>query len=215
MLAEPDVALTDFTLCLLGIFFAYRLNAKGGRAAGCGDAIGFFLALAAASFLGGLVHGFFAVDGTTGNTLLWTLTMLVMGVVSLFSWRLAGVVLRIKNGLYKHAGSLLFAVYAGTIVFVRKDFVVALIALGITSVLLLAGFVFKLLRERRGAWLYGIAAIVLNALASVLQQLGVGLHPVYFNHNALYHVIGAIALVLFYRQFLYLLEQKQETLVTP
>ena len=31
-----------------------------------------------------------------------------------------------------------------------------------------------------------------------LQQLRVGIHPVYFNHNALYHAIQGIALVMIY-----------------
>lgn len=31
-------------------------------------------------------------------------------------------------------------------------------------------------------------------IAAALQQLGAGLHPEYFNHNALYHAIQALAL---------------------
>jgi len=34
--------------------------------------------------------------------------------------------------------------------------------------------------------------------ASALQQLHVGLHPRYFNHNALYHLIQGIALALLF-----------------
>jgi len=35
-------------------------------------------------------------------------------------------------------------------------------------------------------------------LASYLQQRGVGLHPIYFNHNALYHALQAVALLLIF-----------------
>src|SRR5207245_2244030 len=50
------------------------------------------------------------------------------------------------------------------------------------------------------AWALGArllsSRLVLSA--ALLQQLGVGIHPVYFNHNALYHVFQAIALFLFF-----------------
>lgn len=40
--------------------------------------------------------------------------------------------------------------------------------------------------------------LALTAIAAALQQLGVGLHPEYFNHNAFYHAIQAFALWLLY-----------------
>jgi len=41
-------------------------------------------------------------------------------------------------------------------------------------------------------------AIVLMLAAAVLQQLHVGLHPVWFNHNALYHLLEGIALAVLF-----------------
>jgi hypothetical protein len=35
----------------------------------------------------------------------------------------------------------------------------------------------------------------------VLQQAGVAVHPVYFDHNAVYHLVQAVALVLLYLGF--------------
>src|SRR5438552_19210437 len=35
----------------------------------------------------------------------------------------------------------------------------------------------------------------------LLQQANVSIHPVYFDHNAVYHVLQGIALVLLYRGF--------------
>jgi hypothetical protein len=35
----------------------------------------------------------------------------------------------------------------------------------------------------------------------VLQQAGVSIHPVYFDHNAVYHVVQAVAVVLLYLGF--------------
>jgi hypothetical protein len=35
-------------------------------------------------------------------------------------------------------------------------------------------------------------------VAAGIQQGGIGLHPVYFNHNALYHLVQGIALALIF-----------------
>jgi hypothetical protein len=49
----------------------------------------------------------------------------------------------------------------------------------------------------RNAMLAG-GAIVLMLAAAVLQQLHVGLHPRWFNHNALYHLLEGIALAVLF-----------------
>jgi hypothetical protein len=36
-------------------------------------------------------------------------------------------------------------------------------------------------------------------LGAAGQQAGVALHPVHFDHNAVYHVVQAVALYLLYR----------------
>jgi hypothetical protein len=38
----------------------------------------------------------------------------------------------------------------------------------------------------------------MSAAAAMLQQAKVAVHPVYFDHNAVYHVVQAIALVFLY-----------------
>jgi predicted Co/Zn/Cd cation transporter (cation efflux family) len=44
----------------------------------------------------------------------------------------------------------------------------------------------------------GIWGLVLSFIAAAIQQIGIGLHPLYFNHNALYHLIQAIGLFLLF-----------------
>jgi hypothetical protein len=39
-------------------------------------------------------------------------------------------------------------------------------------------------------------AVGISLFTALVQQLRVALHPVYFNHNALYHVLQAAALFL-------------------
>jgi len=45
----------------------------------------------------------------------------------------------------------------------------------------------------------GLIAMGITLVAGVLQYLRVGLHPVYFNHNALYHLCQAVGLFFLYR----------------
>jgi hypothetical protein len=35
-------------------------------------------------------------------------------------------------------------------------------------------------------------------VAALVQRVGLAPHPVYFNHNALYHLLQGVALLLFY-----------------
>jgi hypothetical protein len=45
------------------------------------------------------------------------------------------------------------------------------------------------------------SGLLLSAIAALLQQAHVALHPVYFDHNAVYHVVQAAALVILYFGF--------------
>jgi hypothetical protein len=61
-------------------------------------------------------------------------------------------------------------------------------------------FAFALLygRGRRSAMLAGVIGMVLTLVAAYVQQRRIAVHPVYFNHNALYHLVQAIALALLF-----------------
>ena len=53
-------------------------------------------------------------------------------------------------------------------------------------------------------------AVGISLFAALIQQLRVALHPVYFNHNALYHVLQAIALDLVFLASRRLVEGEKE-----
>ena len=63
---------------------------------------------------------------------------------------------------------------------------------------LLAALVARFLQRRETPVLVGAAGLGLTFVAAGLQQAGIGLDPRYFNHNALYHVIGGVALAMLY-----------------
>jgi uncharacterized protein DUF6962 len=52
-----------------------------------------------------------------------------------------------------------------------------------------------------GGWTLIALGLTLSAVAALLQQLEIALHPVYFDHNAVYHLVQAAALVLLYLGF--------------
>ena len=53
-------------------------------------------------------------------------------------------------------------------------------------------------RLGEGAALVGATGIVLTFVASSMQAAGLAIHPVYFDHNALYHVIQGVGLYLIF-----------------
>src|SRR5882762_7232997 len=80
----------------------------------------------------------------------------------------------------------LLAVYLLFLLFVSDHFWVSIV-FSIPPLLMLLGiFVWKALQGRSTAARFGTVAILVMFAASALQQLHIGLHPTYFNHNALY-----------------------------
>ncbi|HWR88215.1 MAG TPA: hypothetical protein VN277_07340, partial [Acidiferrobacterales bacterium] len=93
---------------------------------------------------------------------------------------------------------LLLALYVAVVVAGYRPFGLAVAAYAPATLFLLAAFVVRLRQEHARHWRLGIGGLVLTAVAAAIQQLGIGLHPVHFNHNALYHVIQALALWMLY-----------------
>lgn len=181
---EADVTLTDFGLAALCFVFAGML--VGGVAVAPLFA-GLYAALGLAAFLGALSHGWFW-DRTRGiGRANWLVTMLVIGAANLFLWLISARIF----GWPEPWGALIaygqFALYVALALFVTRSF---LLSSGFSlppTLALFAGFLWT------GNWL-GAAGLGV-ALAGAVQQAakipGLGL-----THNALYHVIQAVAFVL-------------------
>jgi hypothetical protein len=54
------------------------------------------------------------------------------------------------------------------------------------------------IRSRDACWTLIAIGLIMSAGAAMLQQAKVAVHPVYFDHNAVYHVVQGIALVFLY-----------------
>ena len=200
-MSEPDVALTDYALTLLAGFFAVLVLRRGDAASALrGWFALFFAAAAGASLFGGSVHGFFPNENSQGHALLWPATLLSLGVATWSGWAVgAHLVLAPRAArLLIVAAALQLLGYSAVVLSGQQEFVVAVInylpaALFMLGAVLWAQYRDPELRLSPAAW-----GLVLTFVAAGVQRLGLGLHPQYFNHNALYHLVQALGLALIF-----------------
>ena len=196
-MTEPAVTLTDYALAIECTVFVIALTRLGARDKElCFWFVVFFASIGAASVLGGTVHGFFLAASSPGRRILWPATILAVLVTSFAAWNI-GAVLQLeerKAVLVRRLALAQLILFALVVLFVTSKFYVGIIAYLPSTLFLL----FALLTTYRGrpdrAIRWGVTGLVLTLVAAAVQQLHVGIHPVYFNHNALYHVIQGAAL---------------------
>src|SRR5436309_2203340 len=82
--------------------------------------------------------------------------------------------------------------------FITQDFRAAVVFYLPATVFLLVVLSVAYARARERRILVAIAGLGLMFIAAGVQQARIALHPTYFNHNALYHLIQAVALWLFF-----------------
>ena len=200
-MTEPDVTLTDYGLAIECALFAYLVYVKGGQHNRCRTwFVIFFGATGVASLLGGTVHGFFLDANTTGSAILWPASLIAIGGAAMAAWAIAATILcarPVANWIAIAAGGE-FVVYSFVILFVTDNFVFAIINYLPPAVALLFGLIVLWWRTRKPQPAIGAVGMGLTFVASWVQQQGFALHPIYFNHNALYHLIGAVALFLIF-----------------
>ena len=198
---EPAVTLTDYALTVLcgTLVVRLRLGPRLGRAHGWLQL--FFAAAGLAPLLGGTVHGFFPDPATAGYRSLWPATLMAIGVAALAACGLAASLVLAPRPA-RVLSSVAFAAWLGFAAAVLggwHDFRIA-VAFYLPAVV---GLLIAVLRAQRGGARPGLrqaaAGLALTLVAAALQQAGVGLHPTWFDHNAVYHVLQAVALLLFYR----------------
>ncbi len=197
---EPDVTLTDFGLAAECAVCAAFLGFTPTRSKGLRTAsLGFFVFQGLAAAAGGTVHGYCPDVQLPGCQFLWQLTLLSIGLTAFFGWMLAAGLLATGN-----AGRWLalaavpqIALYAMLVIVVTQQFWIAFTIYLPTALLLLAAFC-------REWWIghrflaVGAIGLALSFLSSFVQFMRIGIHPDYFNHNALAHVVQAVALVLIF-----------------
>lgn len=193
---EPATLLTDCLLAGLAGGLAWRLSRRTSTANLAARWWSRALGLSALSALvGGGYHGFAPGFPNRVAEAWWIATLLLIGLLN------AAMAMSLMHELLPRGrqrpwtGVIVFQLAAfGIAATARPEFVVAVLNYGLT-LLAWAAAALILRRAWRGRML---AAIALSAVAALVQQMRWAPGP-RFNHNDLYHVIQACALVGFYQ----------------
>jgi len=194
--AEPATLLTDCLLAALAGTLATRLHFRTSADALAARWWTRVLALtAAAGVLGGTSHGFGPMLPSAVADGLWLATLLTLNLTSaaLGAALVRAVVPPASARLWLVVVALKLAGFAAYVVF-RPEFVVAILDYGLA---LLAWLLATMLTRKAWRGWMG-AAVGFSVVAAVIQQAQLGF-TAWFNHNDLYHVVQAAALVCFYR----------------
>jgi hypothetical protein len=198
-LTEPDVALTDYALALECAVFC-ALVARSSHPPLRKWWMIFFASIGAGALFGGTVHGFFLDKSTTGWAILWHAAILSIGVTATATWAIGGYLQMGErmSAAVRRAAVWLLVVYTIIVLTVSSSFFVAILMYLPATVFMLVAMVDAYRRSPTRPEAYGIAGLALTFVAAAVQQFRIALHPQYFNHNALYHVVQGIALFLIF-----------------
>ena len=199
---DPDVVFTDLGLAALGGYLGWRLRRERRRG------VIVMVGLASAALWGAVFHAFFpAKTATEAGFLVWLLVAFSIAVVAESLLDMALTMLFARFGpsarpVIRRAIVVGYCVlFAVVILFVDESFT-SVARLYVPTVLLML-FVAQYQASRSGdaTWMLISGGLALSLLAALLQQAHVAIDPVYFDHNALYHVVQAAALVVLYFGF--------------
>jgi|SRR5262249_40614652 len=201
MIAEPDVALTDYALVVETFLFSawiYRVSPSNLLRLWF---VLLFASIGLAAFVGGIVHGFLTNPQSHLSTISWLITMIILGITALSEYGLAArILLTPRSGnLVISAAILIFALYVAIVVGWNASFRIAVIDYLTGLIFLALALSLLYARNHSRAALVGLMGLFLTVTASLVQQAHISIHPHYFNHNALYHLLEGVALFLIYR----------------
>ena len=201
---DPDVVFTDLGLAVLGAYLAWRLwNApdRGTLRAGGGMLLG---GLASAALWGAIFHAFFpAGTATRAGFIVWmpvALSVMTVGA-TLLDLGLRGVLPRLAPPKRRAIVATYAVSFAAVVLLVDESFstIVRFYGPAVVFFLIVAGR--EAMRTRAVGWTQVTAGLTASVAAAVMQQMRVAIHPVYFDHNAVYHVVQGGAVILLYLGF--------------
>jgi len=201
MIAEPDVALTDYALFVESVLFCFWIYARNRSHPLTRWFLLLFGSIALASAFGGTVHGFLTNPQSPVSRAFWYATMILLGLTALSEFGIAArMSFAARAAKFVVVAALaIFGLYVATVLFWNAEFRLAILDYLVGLVFLSVAFVYAYAHTREASIALGVLGLVLTVVASVLQQARVSPHPRYFNHNALYHLLQAIALFFIYR----------------
>jgi hypothetical protein len=210
-MTELDVTLTDYFLAVECALFAYLIC----RQKNCERLFRFwfslfFGSLSFASLTGGTVHGFFLNEASLGYRILWPLTLIFIGITAFTAWMIGSILFFSKAAkeVLVLAG-LTLILYCVIILAVNQTFTVAIVYYLPSAVFLFIALLGLYRRVQTKEVFMGLFGLGLTFFAVVIQQSKIGLHPLYFNYNALYHLIQAVGLFMIFYCAQWLIASKQ------
>jgi hypothetical protein len=212
---EPDVAFTDLGLAILGGYFGWRLS-RSLPEGGAGDrlrkaGIVIMVGLASAALFGAIFHAFFpAKTASPPGRIAWVPVVLsIVTVAAALLWLALSLLLpRLSPALTRGLLLVYCATFVTITMLVDDSFAGIVRFYGPVLILMLVAAVIQAARTRSRGWTLIAGGFAISIVAALLQQAGVSIHPRYFNHNALYHVVQGIALVLLYYGFVTAAERR-------
>jgi hypothetical protein len=200
-MTEPDVVVTDYLLtaeCMLLACLLLRQSSNGGEVRT--PFIVFFVATGVASLLGGTVHGFFLAEDSRAGVLLWRAALITLGLAAWSGWVIGGRLI-VAPGTARVI-ALVAAVesmaYAVVILAVNDSFWIAIANYLPAALFLTLALTIMYRATRRQAMAIGVVGLVATFVAAAIQHYRIAVHPVYFNHNTLYHVVQGAALIMIF-----------------
>ena len=195
-MSEAVTALTNLLLALEALVLGLFLLRRGLRFGPVRPLWGlFFLAIALAAALGGLVHGFSGALGPGRAATFWSATLLAVAVAGLLAWAIATL-----QALTGRRRQIAFAVaagafvgVAGVVILLRPEFAVVVAYVVPALAVLVLVHMRHWLRVGDPASLWALVGLAIAALGTAVQGMGLGLSARYFDHNATFHAILALA----------------------
>jgi hypothetical protein len=200
---DPDVVFTDLGLALLAGYLASRLwteHRTGYPRAGAVLLGG----LASAAFFGAVFHAFFPDDtATKAGFVAWMpVAFSIIVAASAMLWLAFDILLpRLSRKTRRVILALYASSFAGVVALVDESFgsIVRFYVPALLLFLIATGRMAFAGRDQ--GWMPITAGLLVSVAAALLQQAQVAVHPEYFDHNAVYHVVQAVAVVVLYMGF--------------
>jgi hypothetical protein len=198
---DPAVVLTDLALAILAAYLGWHLwrRSSNRRVQRAGSVV--LVALASAALWGAIFHAFFpAGTATLPGSLAWkpvALSIVVAGATML-DLGLGLLLPRLSLHLRRSVVLTYAVAFAAAVVLLDDSFTRIVHFYVPTLILLLLASARQVIRSRSGGWILILTGLLLSAGAAMLQQERVALHPVYFDHNAVYHLVQSVAIVFLY-----------------
>lgn len=201
---DPDVVLTDLGLAILAVYLGWRLWTLGGPGTLPRAGAALLCALASAALWGAIFHAFFPANTTTfAGFVAWipVVVSIVVAAAAMLELALRILMPRLAPRVRRSIVATYAAGFVAVVLLVDESFGSIVRFYMPALILLLIAARQQAIRGRSAGWALIAIGLVASVLAALLQQAEVSLHPVYFDHNAVYHVVQGFAIVVLYLGF--------------